>query len=99
MKAIVYIKYGSLEVLKINNRKIDLVILDMVMPRMNGEETFEKIRTLDPNMRVLVSSGYSRETEIEKMMEKGCNEFILKPFDMEALSEKLNTVFKKSERV
>jgi len=89
----------ALEVLKINNRKIDLVILDMVMPRMNGEETFEKIRTLDPNMRVLVSSGYSRETEIEKMMEKGCNEFILKPFDMEALSEKLNTVFKKSERV
>jgi len=89
----------ALEVLKNNNRKIDLVILDMVMPRMNGEETFEKIRILDPDMRVLVSSGYSREAEIEKMMEKGCNEFILKPFDVEALSEKLNTVFKKPERV
>ena len=71
----------------------------MVMPKMNGEETFEKIRTLDPDMRVLVSSGYSREAEIEKMMKKGCNEFILKPFDVAALSEKLNTVFKTPERV
>jgi DNA-binding NarL/FixJ family response regulator len=63
---------------------------------MNGEETFEKIRALDPEMRVLVSSGYSRETEIEKMMKKGCNGFILKPFDIAKLSEKLNTIFKNS---
>ncbi len=73
---------------------IDLVILDMVMPLMNGEETFDKIRALDPKMRVLVSSGYSRETEIEKMMEKGCNGFITKPFDIIKLSEKLKTIFK-----
>ena len=53
---------------KTKNQKIDLVILDMVMPLMNGEETFEKIRALYPEMRILVSSGYSRETEIEKMM-------------------------------
>ncbi|MCD4718251.1 MAG: response regulator [Desulfobacula sp.] len=89
----------ALEIIKTRNGEIDLVILDMVMPKMNGEETFEKIRTLDPDMRVLVSSGYSREAEIEKMMKKGCNEFILKPFDVAALSEKLNTVFKTPERV
>jgi len=84
----------ALAVLKTGTQKIDLVILDMVMPRMNGEETFDKIRALDPDMRVLVSSGYSRETEIEKMMKKGCNGYIAKPFDIAALSEKLNTVFK-----
>jgi PAS domain S-box-containing protein len=89
----------ALEVLRTRNIGIDLVILDMVMPRMNGEETFEKIRTLDPDMRVLVSSGYSREAEIEKMMKKGCNDFILKPFDVAALSEKLNIVFNASERI
>jgi len=86
--------FDAIEVLKAKNQKIDLVILDMVMPRMNGEETFEKIRALDPGMRVLVSSGYSRETEIQKMMKKGCNGFISKPFDIVKLSEKLNTVFK-----
>ncbi len=92
-------RLDALEVLKTNNHKIDLVILDMVMPRMNGEKTFKKIRTLDPDMRVLMSSGYSREAEIEKMMKKGCNEFILKPFDVAALSEKLNTVLKTPEKV
>ncbi len=86
--------FDAIEVLKAKNQKIDLVILDMVMPRMNGEETFEKIRALDPGMRVLVSSGYSREKEIQKMMKKGCNGFISKPFDIAKLSEKLNTVFK-----
>ena len=86
----------AVNVLKDKKQKIDLVILDMVMPLMNGEETFEKIRALDPEMRVLVSSGYSRETEIEKMMKKGCNGFILKPFDIAKLSEKLNTIFKNS---
>jgi PAS domain S-box-containing protein len=84
----------ALNVLKTENPIIDLVILDMVMPRMNGEETFDQIRVLYPGMRVLVSSGYSRESEIEKMMKKGCNGFIVKPFDMVTLSEKLNTVLR-----
>ncbi|MCK5163152.1 MAG: response regulator [Desulfobacula sp.] len=89
----------AIDVLKSKNFKIDLVILDMVMPRMNGEQTFENIRSIDPDMKVLVSSGYSREKEIEKMMAKGCNEYILKPFDVATLSEKLKTVFKTPEKV
>ncbi len=84
----------ALEILESKKIKIDLVVLDMVMPKMNGRETFERIKKIDPNMKVLVSSGYSREDELESMMKKGCNEFILKPFDVAALSEKLNTVFK-----
>jgi PAS domain S-box-containing protein len=84
----------ALEVLESKKIRIDLVVLDMVMPKMNGRETFERIRKIDPDMKVLVSSGYSREEEIETMMEKGCNEYILKPFDVAALSEKLNAVFK-----
>ncbi|MCD4675100.1 MAG: response regulator [Desulfobacula sp.] len=89
----------AIDVLKSKDFKIDLVILDMVMPRMNGEQTLEKIRIIDPGMKVLVSSGYSREKEIEKMIEKGCSQYILKPFDVATLSEKLKTVFKTPERV
>jgi len=88
----------ALDVLKSNNSTVDLVILDMIMPRMNGQKTYEKIRLLYPDMKVLISSGYSRDDEIEKMMEKGCNEYILKPFDVAALSEKLNNVFEITER-
>ncbi len=82
----------AIDILKANDLKIDLVILDMVMPKINGQQTFEKIRTIDPDIKVLVCSGYTKEDQIKKMIEKGCNEYILKPFDMAALSEKLNKV-------
>ncbi|WP_022664429.1 response regulator [Desulfospira joergensenii] len=72
---------------------IDLVILDMVMPEMSGYETYEMMKKIRPGIRVLVSSGYSREEEINEMLEKGCNDFILKPFDVAMLSEKLDSVF------
>ncbi|SDT84062.1 hybrid sensor histidine kinase/response regulator [Desulfobacula phenolica] len=83
----------AIEILKTGNLKIDLIILDMIMPQMNGRETFEKIREIDPEIKVLISSGYSRESEIEKMMRHSCDRFIFKPFDITTLSEKLNEVF------
>ncbi|NOX33523.1 MAG: response regulator [Deltaproteobacteria bacterium] len=89
----------AIKILKSRDIKIDLVILDMVMPQMSGRETFEKIRMIDPEMKVLISSGYSRQTQIETIMEKGCNEYILKPFDVATLSEKLNVIFKTTEKV
>jgi PAS domain S-box-containing protein len=79
--------------------RIDLVILDLVMPYMSGQQVFEKIRAIDPDIKIIVSSGYSREEEIEKMMQKGCDGYILKPFDMATLSKKLDGVMKTRERV
>jgi len=89
----------AINLLKTENIKIDLVILDMVMPQMSGQDTFKKIRDLYPQMKVMVSSGYSRQAQIEEMMEKGCNGYILKPFDVATLSEKINLVFKAAEKV
>lgn len=79
--------------------RIDLVILDLVMPSMSGQQAFEKIRAIDPDIKIIVSSGYSREEEIEKMMQKGCDGYILKPFDMATLSRKLDGVLKTREKV
>ncbi|MFA5905204.1 MAG: response regulator, partial [Desulfobacula sp.] len=89
----------AIEVLGSGNDRMDLVILDLVMPRMSGQQAFEKIRAIDPDIKVMVSSGYSREEEIEKMMQKGCDGYILKPFDMATLSKKLDMVLKTRERV
>ena len=89
----------AIEALGSGDDRRDLVILDLVMPQMSGQEAFEKIRAIDPNIKVLVSSGYSREEEIEKMMKKGCDGYILKPFDMAALSKKMDCVLKTPERV
>ena len=82
----------AIDVLKSRDFKIDLVLLDMVMPQINGQQTFEKIREVDPDMKILICSGYTKEEKIQKMVEKGCDEYILKPFDVVELSEKLNNV-------
>jgi PAS domain S-box-containing protein len=66
--------------------RIDLVILDMVMPDMNGEETFARIREIRPDIKILLASGYSIDGEASRMVEKGCDAFIQKPFKVNDLS-------------
>ncbi len=98
----VQVASSGMEAIKIMEKdgdKIELVILDMVMPGMNGLETYDVIRRIRPDTRVLVSSGFSREEELKLMMEKGCDDFILKPFDVAMLSEKLRNVFNPMEKV
>lgn len=83
----------AVKIIESNEPQVDIVILDMIMPEMSGMETFERIRGINPKMKVLLSSGYNKEPQIEDMMSKGCNGFILKPFDVATLSEKINKVF------
>jgi CheY-like chemotaxis protein len=70
----------------------DLVILDMIMPGMSGAETFEKLREIDPHVKVLLSSGYSVEGQAGELLKKGCQGFIQKPYNIGELSKKLRSV-------
>jgi two-component system cell cycle sensor histidine kinase/response regulator CckA len=67
---------------------IDLVILDMIMPELGGGQTFDQLKQIDPEVKVLLSSGYSREGQANEIMARGCRGFIQKPFTMEELSQK-----------
>jgi len=71
---------------------IDVVILDMIMPDFGGKETFEALLRQDPNVRVLLSSGYSIDGQAKEIMAAGCRGFIQKPFGMVDLSRKLREV-------
>lgn len=71
--------------------RIDLVILDMIMPGMGGGETYGKLREINPSVKVLLSSGYSMNGEAEKIMQDGCYGFIQKPYSMKDLSVKLRS--------
>ncbi len=75
-----------------NREQIDLVILDMVMPKMSGGKTFDKLRKIDPDVKVLLSSGYSIDGEARDIMVRGCNGFIQKPFRLDDLSRKLRQI-------
>lgn len=80
----------AVEVCKANLGKIELVILDVVMPGMSGGDTFDEIKKLDPNMKVLLSSGYTIDGQAKTIMARGCDGFIQKPFSLQTLTDKLN---------
>ncbi len=72
--------------------EIDLVILDMIMPGLSGGETFDRLREIDPEIRVLLYSGYSIEGKVQQIMDRGCNGFIQKPFQLKNLSQKVREI-------
>jgi len=71
---------------------IDLVIMDMIMPGMGGGETFDRLKEIDPDVKVLLSSGYSINGQATKILDRGCDGFIQKPFNMQQLSEKIREI-------
>ena len=81
-----------MEIYRSNLGKIDLVILDMIMPGMSGSQTFDKIKEIHPEAKVLLSSGYSIEGKARKIINRGCCGFIQKPFTMNELSAKLQNL-------
>ncbi|SHJ81859.1 PAS domain S-box-containing protein [Desulfatibacillum alkenivorans DSM 16219] len=87
----------ALEIFKQSHQEIDMVILDMIMPDMTGEEVYDQLKLIDPAVRVLLSSGYSLNGQAVEIMQKGCNGFIQKPFNLEQLSHKIREVLGKTD--
>jgi CheY-like chemotaxis protein len=71
---------------------IDLVVLDLIMPGTSGSETFDLLRQIDPAVKVLLASGYSIDRQATALMERGCNGFIQKPYNVEELSRKIDEI-------
>ena len=86
----------GLKIYEQNRDKIDLVILDMIMPEFGGADTFEALRRIDPSIRVLLSSGYSVEGQAKEIIQNGCKGFIQKPFSMTELSRKIRRILNKN---
>lgn len=70
----------------------DLVILDIVMPGMGGGETYDRLREIDPCIKVLLASGYSIEDQAQEILGRGGNGFIQKPFNLRQLSLKIREI-------
>ena len=78
----------AIEVYENNQDSVDLVILDMKMPH-NGGHTFEKLKKLNPDLKIIVISGYTKDYGIGDLEKQGCMGFLQKPFDAKALSQKI----------
>jgi PAS domain S-box-containing protein len=86
----------AIEVYKKHRDTIDLVLLDIIMPNMKGGEVFDRLKEINPEVKVLLSSGYSIDGEASKILERGCSGFIQKPFDMNQLSQSIGALLKKN---
>jgi CheY-like chemotaxis protein len=84
----------AIEVYKKHRETIDLVLLDIIMPNMKGGEVFDRLKKINPNIKVLLSSGYSIDGEASQILERGCSGFIQKPFDMNQLSKSIGALLR-----
>jgi CheY-like chemotaxis protein len=85
----------ALEIYQARQADIDIVVMDMIMPGMGGGETFDRLKQINPGVKVLLSSGYSINGQASQIMERGCDGFIQKPFNLQQLSVKLREILDK----
>lgn len=72
--------------------RIDLVILDMIMPEMGGRETLKRLQEIKAGVRVILASGYSMNGQAASLMKEGCRAFLQKPYSLRDLSHKMREV-------
>jgi two-component system cell cycle sensor histidine kinase/response regulator CckA len=82
----------AVETYAADSGKIDMVVLDMIMPDMGGGDTYDRLKQIDPHVKVLLSSGYSIDGQATEILKRGCNGFIQKPFNLKALSRKVREI-------
>ncbi len=86
----------AVEVFREHADSISAVVLDLTMPRMDGIAAFDEMLRLRPDVKVIMSSGYSRQEAVEKFGNKGVAGFLEKPFHLAALSQELKRVLGKT---
>ena len=84
--------HEAMDILAQQADDIDIVILDLILPGMDGGKIFDRIRELKPEIPVMLSSGYALDGQAAGIMAKGCNGFIQKPFNIAELSQQVRSV-------
>lgn len=82
----------AVEIYEENPDQIDLVLLDMIMPKAGGHQTFYKIRAIDPEAKILLSSGFVSEAEVHDLLQQGACGFLPKPHRLPAVARAIREV-------
>lgn len=85
----------AIEMYQKNQDDIDIVILDMTMPNISGSDTYDRMKEIKPDIKVLLSSGYSIDGQATDILNRGCNGFIQKPFTINKLSAAIRQILDK----
>jgi PAS domain S-box-containing protein len=85
----------AVEIFAKNPRRFDLVILDMVMPKLDGLDTFRRMKQIEPGIRAMLSSGFSIGDLPGEILEEGVLDFLAKPYRIDQLSQKVQRAIQK----
>jgi CheY-like chemotaxis protein len=84
----------AIRVFRENLGKIDLVILDMIMPDLGGGEVYDRLRDIQPDVKAILATGYTIDGEAARILRRGCDGVIQKPFSIDRLSRMIHSVLK-----
>jgi two-component system cell cycle sensor histidine kinase/response regulator CckA len=84
----------AVDVYKNSPDEVDLVLLDMIMPGLEAGDTYDNLKAINPAIKVLLSSGYGLDQNASAIIDRGCNGFIQKPFNMKILEDKVGGILK-----
>lgn len=82
----------GVEIYQQMQEQIDAVLLDLVMPIMSGKETYTALRDINPQVRVLLSSGFRQDERVDEILAAGAKGFIQKPYTLQDLSQRVKTI-------
>lgn len=82
----------AVEIYEANPHEIDLVLLDMIMPKAGGHQTFFKIRAIDPEAKILLSSGFVSEEEVQDLLAQGACGFLPKPHRLPVVARTIRDI-------
>ncbi len=82
----------AIEIYRNNPDQVDLVLLDMIMPKMGGHKTFFQLKEIDPNARILLSSGYVSQEEVNDLLEQGAVGFLPKPHRLPTMAKEFRRI-------
>lgn len=84
--------FEALDIFQKNPGRFAVVLLDLTMPILDGEETFHRLRALDPNVIVLLNTGFIEKHHLERMMADGLAGFIRRPYQPTEVIEQIESV-------
>ena len=76
----------------------DVVLLDVIMPGMNGFQTLRKLRETEPDLPILICTGYSDRKAAESLVNEGADGFVNKPYDIETLAKQIAKLHRETKR-
>ncbi len=87
---------NALEIFKSKKRKFELVLLDIKMPRIGGKETTQMLKEIDPDVQIILTSGYPTDEKSRELIRSNIVDFLEKPFTLADLSKVITSKLHKS---